>query len=79
VLLVFVRSGAIRREVVREIHYDTGEVGLACLAGQSFTRTGARFRIGSGLVAPLYAYARALVPAAGPAPTCFGAQAHGPS
>jgi membrane-associated phospholipid phosphatase len=78
VLLVFVRTGAVRREVVREIHYDTGEVGLGCLAGGSFTRADARFRVASGLVAPLYAYARGLVPASGTAPTCFGAQTHGP-
>lgn len=79
VLLVFVRTGAVRREVVREIHYDGGEVGLDCLAGLSFTRTEARFRVASGLVAPSYTYTRALVPASGPTPTCFGAQAHGPS
>lgn len=78
VLLVFVRTGAVRREVVRELHYDAGEVGLACLAGRSFTRAGARFRVTSGLVGPFYAYARALAPVSGPAPTCFGAQAHGP-
>ena len=78
VLLVFVRTGAVRREVVREVHYDARDVGLGCLAGQSFTRTDARFRVASGLVAPSYAYARALVPVSGAAPTCFGAQRHGP-
>jgi membrane-associated phospholipid phosphatase len=78
VLLVFVRTGAVRREVVREIHYDGGEVGLGCLAGRSFTRAEAQFHIDSGLEAPVYSYARALAPASGPAPTCFGAEAHGP-
>jgi membrane-associated phospholipid phosphatase len=78
VLLVFVRTGALRREVVREIHYDAGDVGLGCLSGGTFTRADARFRVVSGLVAPVYSYARALVPASGVAPTCFGAQTHGP-
>jgi membrane-associated phospholipid phosphatase len=78
VLLVFVRTGAVRREVVREIHYDAGEVGLGCLAGLSFSRADAQFRVTSGLVAPSYGYARALAPESEPTPTCFGAQRHGP-
>src|SRR5262249_30189013 len=78
VLLVFVRTGAVRREVVREIHYDGGEVGLGCLAGRSFTHSDAGFRVDASLVAPTYTYERALVPLSGAAPTCFGAQTHGP-
>ena len=79
-LLVFVHSGATRREVVREIHYDAGDVGFGCLAGRSFARDGARFQIDAGLVAPFFTYRRALQPASSaPAPSCLGVQSRGPS
>ena len=79
-LLVFVHSGATRREVVREIHYDAGDVGFGCLAGRSFARDGARFQIDAGLVAPFFTYRRALQPASSaPAPSCLGVRSRGPS
>ncbi len=79
-LLVFVRSGTTGREVVREVHYDGGAVGFGCVTGQSFTRDAARFRIDAGLVAPFYAYERALVVESSTAAhSCFGAQSRGPS
>ena len=64
-LLVFVRTGVARRDVVREVRYEAANVHLDCLMGSSFPRTAARFQVAMRYVAPFGAYRHALVPANG--------------
>ena len=77
-LLVFVRSGHLRRQVVRELRYDAGDVRLDCLMAHSFARTDSTFRVVSRVVAPFLSYRRALVPASTAvpwiAPGCLAAR-----
>ncbi len=62
-LLVFVHGGRTRREVVREMHYDGGDVRMDCLTGHSFGRTDAHFLVATRFLSPFVAFQRALVPA----------------
>jgi hypothetical protein len=61
-LLVFVRSGTTRREVVKEVRYTGQDVRLDCIEGQSFARSRARFTVAVRLVAPFLESRRALIP-----------------
>lgn len=64
-LLVFVRTGLARRDVVREVRYQAANVHLDCLMGSSFPRSAARFQVAMRYVAPFGAHRHALVPANG--------------
>lgn len=64
-LLVFIRSGSLRREVVREIRYDGGDVRLDTLVGHSFRRDAATFVVAERPAAHLHVHRRELVPLSG--------------
>lgn len=84
-LLVFVRTGAAQRDVVREVRYDAADVRLDCLMGSSFVRSRARFRVVPLYVAPYPGYyggyRHGLAPAGAstgtPAPGCLRTSAPG--
>jgi membrane-associated phospholipid phosphatase len=68
-LLVFVRDGTRRREVVRQFRYTGDGVRMDCIEGQSFARSRARFTIEMRVVAPSLEFRPALLPSGSSTPS----------